>query len=290
VGGDSFLARYSKEGELASVLAEKKCRFQTDDFNGLADKMHYDVAQARIDLSAKGSSVNSAKNTFSANRFLIHTRTRQLLTDQKVKATLNPGTKGVLLAARPLFVTASGLEMGDAGKRTRFKGDVSLFQDEIEMHAGELVFESGADRISCRGDAVLKFPESGETVELSGDAIGFDPAAAKIVIEGNARLRQGPNSLSARRIELAFDRSDKLENVDAFERVTFAKKDLTGKAQLLHWQYARKTIQFRNSAEITRKGAGTTRGQELDFDLEKNEITVSGAGDRSQTTIRPDLP
>jgi lipopolysaccharide export system protein LptA len=72
--------------------------------------------------------------------------------------------------------------------------------------------------------------------------------------------------------------------------VAFSKKDLTGKAQLLHWQYALKTILFKNSAEITRKGSGTTRGQELRFDLDSNEITVSGAADRSETTIRQDRP
>ncbi len=116
------------------------------------------------------------------------------------------------------------------------------------------------------------------------------PAASKIVIEGEARLQQGPNTLAARRIELAFGRDDKLENIDAVDQVAFSKGEITGKAQLLHWQYARKTILFRKNAEITRQGAGTTRGQELRFDLDSNEISVSGAGDRSETTIRRERP
>ena len=125
---------------------------------------------------------------------------------------------------------------------------------------------------------------------LRGETIAFDPAAAKVVIEGDARLQQGPNTLSARKIELVFSRDDKLEIIDGFGGVAFAKQDLAGKAQLLHWEYARKTLLFKNAAEITRKGAGTTRGQELSFNLDSNEITVSGAADRSETTIRQERP
>jgi lipopolysaccharide export system protein LptA len=290
VSAESFLATYSKQGVLSGVQADKKCIFQTDDFNGQAESIRYDIPRSTIDISGKNSSVISGKNTFVSGQFQIHTKTRQLASSQSVKATLIPEKKSVLLGAKPLFVTASGMEMSERGKVTRFTDHVSLFQEEIEMHAGELLFESIPNRISCRGNADLKFFDNGEMVTLRGKTVAFDPAAAKIVIEGDARMQQGPNTLNAGRIELAFSRDDKLENIDASEHVTFSKKDLVGKAQLLHWQYTRKTILFKNAAEITRKGAGTTRGQELSFDLDSNEITVSGAADRSETTIRQEWP
>ena len=290
VSGDSFLASYSKDGLLSGIHAQKRCLFETDELNGQAEDIRYDVAEAKIEISGRNSTVSSGKNTFSSNQFLVHTRTRKLVSNQKVKATLIPGKKGVLLGAKPLFVTASGLELGDKGKTTRFSGDVSLFQDAIEMHAGELLFESRANRITSRGNAELKFPDNGDLVALRGNTIAFDPAATRIVIEGEARLQQAPNTLAARRIELLFGRDDKLQNVDAAEKVSFSKGEITGRAQLLHWEYARKTVVFRNAAEITRKDAGTTRGQELRFNLESNEITVSGAGDRSETTIRRERP
>jgi lipopolysaccharide transport protein LptA len=290
VSADSFLANYTKEVVISGVQAEKKCRFQTDDFNGQGENIRYDIPNSRIDISGKNSSVISGKNTFASSQFFIRTRTRQLVSSQNVKATLIPEKKSVLLGAKPLFVTASGMEMSQQGKVTRFKDNVSLFQEEIEMHAGELLFESLPNRISCRGNADLKFLADDEMVTLRGKTIAFDPAAAKIVIEGEARMQQGPNTLNADKIELAFSRDDKLENIDAADHVTFSKKDLVGKAQLLHWQYARKTVLFKNAAEITRKGSGTTRGQELSFDLDSNEITVSGADDRSETTIRQERP
>jgi lipopolysaccharide export system protein LptA len=234
--------------------------------------------------------VRSGSHVFQSSRFLLATRSRELATDKGVKATIVPAKKSVLLGARPVFVTAASMESGGQGKATRFKGKVSLFQDEIELHAGELLFDDPGNRIACSGGADLKFSSDGERVALYGQTIAFAADGGKIVIEGEARLQQGPNALAARRIELEFGADDKLQNIFATDHVSFSKGEITGKAQLLHWQYVRKSVLFRNAAEITRKGAGTTRGQELRFDLERNEITVSSAGDRSETTIRREWP
>jgi len=290
LSGDSLRAVYAEDGRLASIQAQKKCGFQTDDFKGEAEAIHYDAVGAKIDISGKKSTIRSRKNVFTSGHFIILTPTRQLSGKKGVKATLVPGKKGVLLGPQPVFVTAAAMETSKKGNLVRFSGDVNLFQDEIEVHAGELLFDEPGNRISCSGGADLKFSSEGETLALRGNTIAFDPAAAKIVVEGEARLQQAPNTLAARRIELLFGRDDKLENVDAAERVSFSKGEITGRAQLLHWEYARKTVVFRNAAEITRKDAGTTRGQELRFDLESNEIRVSGAGDRSETTIRRERP
>jgi lipopolysaccharide export system protein LptA len=290
LSGDSLLAVYARDGSLASIQAQKKCSFRTDDFQGEAEAIRYDAAAAKIDISGKRSTIRNRKNVFTSGHFLILTPTRQLSGKKGVKATLVPGKKGVLLGPRPVFVTASAMETSKKGNQVRFSGDVNLFQDEIEVHAGELLFDGPGNRISCGGGADLKFSSEGETLALRGKTIAFDPERARIVIEGEARLQQGPNTLAARTIELAFAGDDKLETIDAADRVAFSKGEITGKAQILHWQYARQTVLFRNAAEITRRGAGTTRGQELRFDLASNEIQVSGADDRSQTTLRREHP
>lgn len=290
VSGDSLLAEYAADGTLTKVQAQKNCTFRTDDFQGHADAIEHDVPEAKIYISGKDSSISSRKNVFTSSQFLILTKTRYLRSRQGVKATLVPGKKSVLLGPRPVFVTAAAMETSNKGDAMRFTGKVNLFQDEIELHAGELLFDDPGNRISCSGDADLKFSSDGETLLLRGKTIAFDSGAKKIVVEGEARLQQGANALAARRIELAFGRNDKLETIHAADSVTFSKGEITGKAQLLYWQYARKTVLFRNAAEITRKGAGTTRGQELRFRLDSNEISVSGAGDRSETTIRRERP
>jgi len=290
VSGDSFLAVYDKDGSLAAVHADKKCSFRFEDLTGNADKIHYDLPGFKIDITGKNTSVNSKKNVFDSSQFIIQTKLKKLSSDKGVRATLIPEKKNVLLRSRPVFVTAAGMELSEQGNVTRFKGKVQLFQDEIELQAGELLFETPENRISCRGNADLKFMAGDEQVILHGKTLVFHAGELKIVLEGDARLQQGENVLTARKIELTFDREDRLEDITAANQVTFSKKDLSGKAQSLHWYYTKKTVLFRDDAEITKKASGTTRGQELLFDLSSNEISVSSSEDRSETVIKQETP
>ncbi len=290
VSADSFLATYSSGGELSEIHAEKKCEFVTEDIAGTAARLDYDVANSRIEISGKDASITSRKNIFNSGKFLILTKLRNLSSDQGVKATLIPEKKNVLLRAKPVFVTAAGMEMSEKGDVTKFKGKVNLFQDDIELQAGELIFATRSNRISCRGNADLKFISDNEKIVLHGKTMVFHADELKIVLEGDARLQQAENTLSARKIELAFNRDDQLEKITAADQAAFSKKDLSGKAQFLDWFYPRKIILFKNSAEIIKKNAGTIRGQELTFDLSTNEISVSSAADRSETVIRQKMP
>jgi lipopolysaccharide export system protein LptA len=290
IAADSLQAVYGPGGTLAAITASGECRLDSGDFSGASSRLDHDVANSSVTISGKGTTVKSGRNRFQSSLFLLKTAAGEIETTKGVKATIIPAKKSVLLGARPVFVSADGMKSSSRKKITSFKGKVNLFQDEMELHAGELLFDDAGNRITAEGGAGLKFYNDGEQVALQGMKIAFDPGGSKIIIEGEAQLRQGPNTLGARWIELAFGRDDKLENIDASEQVTFSKGEITGKAQLLHWQYARKIILFRNAAEISRKGAGTTRGQELRFDIGSNQISVSDAGDRSETTIRNERP
>jgi len=243
-----------------------------------------------VDISGKSATVKSKKNIFNSSQFLILTQRKQMSSSAGVKATLIPEKKNVLLRAKPVFVAASGMEMSEKGNVTGFKGNVKLFQDEIELQAGELLFETQGNRISCRGNADLKFFTDGDPVFLHGQTMVFHAEELKIILEGEARLQLAEKALSARRIELAFSRDDRLESITAADQVAFSKENLSGKAQFLLWDYKRKTILFKNSAEITKKEAGTTKGQELLFDLNSNAISVSNADSRSETIIRQEAP
>ena len=290
VKGDSMKVTYGKGGTMEEVIADDNCQFSTDEFSGSSSRVVYSASDSIIKISGANSSILSGKNVFNSSQFSVRTKVKELETDQGVKAKLIPQKRSVLLRAKPVFITAAGVELREGGNATRFKDKVTLFQDEIELHAGELLFESKSNRMSCRGGSDLMFVDEGERVFMKGKTIGFDPAGLKIVIEGDAQLKQGPNALAAQKIELAFDRDNKLQNISASDHVAFSKEDITGKAQSLNWLYKQKVVVFKNSAEITRKDSGTTRGSELRFNLVSNEITVSGAGDRSETTIHQGLP
>jgi lipopolysaccharide export system protein LptA len=285
VSGDSLSALYSPDGLLAEIKAENNCEFNTDDFRGTAESINYDATHFLIDITGKDAAILSKKNIFNSSRFLIHSRQRQLSSDKGVKATIMPEKKNVLLSSKPLFITATAMEMTEKGNVIRFKEKVKLFQDDIELHAGEMLFDSRRNHISCREAVDLKFFNEKELLVLRGQTIFFNTPERKIVIAGDARLNQAENILGGRQIELSFDLTDQLENVSALDDVTFNKQDLSGKSELLHWYFNKKIVLFKNSAQITKKDAGTTKGKELLLNLSSNEIKVSSQEDRAETII-----
>jgi lipopolysaccharide export system protein LptA len=288
VSGDSLLALYSPEGQLAKIKAENNCEFSTEDFRGTAAAITYDALHFLVDISGRDAAIFSKKNIFSSSRFLIHSRQRKLNSDKGVKATILPEKKSVLLSSKPLFITAVALEMTDKGNVIRFKEKVKLFQDDIELHAGEMLLDNLNNRMSFNGNANLKFINENELIVLRGQTISFNTPERRIIIAGNAILNQAENILGGRQIELSFERANQLENILARDNVTFIKKDLSGKSGLLHWYFNKKIVLFKNSAEITRKDTGTTKGRELLLNLSSNEIKVSGQEDRAETIINQD--
>jgi lipopolysaccharide transport protein LptA len=180
------------------------------------------------------------------------------------------------------------MEMTDKGNNIRFKGKVKLFQDDIELHADEMLFDNLSNRMSFNGNADLKFINENELIVLRGQTISFDTPERRIIITGNASLNQAENILGGRQIELSFESANQLENILARDNVVFSKNDLTGKSGLLHWYFNKKIILFKNSAEINRKDTGTTKGKELLLNLSTNEIKVSSQEDRAETIINQD--
>jgi lipopolysaccharide export system protein LptA len=290
VAGGTMLALFADSGDLSEVQAESKCQFRSGDFKGSAQRIVHDAARARVDLFGRDAVVENGRNRFESPRFTVLQRSRRLASEDGVKATLQPGKKSAVLKARPVFVTAEGMETAEKGGESRFRGKVSLFQDDVELHAGELLFRGGGAGLSCRGGAELKFVRDGQPLALRGQAIDFDPGGSRVVIEGDGRLQQQERTLAGQRVELVFAADETLQDVFARGDASFRREEIQGRAQQLHWRYAQGAVVFRDSAEITRAGAGTTRGRELRYDLDSRQITVASGDDRSETTLAEKRP
>jgi lipopolysaccharide transport protein LptA len=290
VSGDTLSAFYSQDGLLVEIKAKDNCAFSVEGFQGTAPELNYDAAQFLVDITGQDATLISKKNKFTSSHFQIHSRQRQVNAVKGVQATLTPEKKSVLLSNKPLFVSAVAMEMTDKGNLIRFKGKVKLFQDDIELHADEMFFDSLTNRMAFNGNADLKFFNGGELLVLRGQTVLLNTAERKIVVTGNASLNQAANVLGGRQIELSFDLNNQLEEITARDNVTFSKEDLSGKSGLLHWYFGKKIVLFKNSAQISRKNAGTTKGRELLLNLSSNEIKVSSQDDRSETIIHPERP
>ncbi len=289
VESSSMKARYDASGELAAVEAKGQCRFASADFKGSSSRLDYDAVAGKIDIAGKDAVIDRGGGRFASGQFQLQPGRRTFSSGQGVKATLVPKAKSVLLRARPAFVTASSLSASAADGVSRFQGGVRMFQDDLELDAGELTFKEGGG-FSCRGGGRLAVVLDGQPLVLRGQAIDLAAGRGRVVIAGEAGLEQGGQALAAQRIEIVFGADDKLRDVFASGAASFRKEPLEGRCQKLHWKYSRQEVWFRDDAEITRAGAGTTRGRELVLDLARDRITVSGRGDRSQTTLGGGTP
>jgi lipopolysaccharide export system protein LptA len=278
-------------GRLSAERIEAEMDCETQALRALRSLTRGELsARARVDLFGRDAVVENGRNRFESPRFTVLQRSRRLASEDGVKAILLPGKKSAVLKARPVFVTAEGMETAEKGGESRFRGKVSLFQDDVELHAGELLFRGGGAGLSCRGGAELKFVRDGQPLALRGQAIDFDPGGSRVVIEGDGRLQQQERTLAGQRVELVFAADETLQDVFARGDASFRREEIQGRAQQLHWRYAQGAVVFRDSAEITRAGAGTTRGRELRYDLDSRQITVASGDDRSETTLAEKRP
>ncbi|MBU4267695.1 MAG: LptA/OstA family protein [Acidobacteria bacterium] len=282
--------KYSEKGDMQYIKAEKNVQFTLGDFKGSAPKMKLDAENSRLDIVGKEAEIKNGVNLFAGPSFIIDTKKNQMSAQRGVKATIFPDKGNVLFRPLPLYITADNLEIGYKGRNITFKNKVKLFQDEIELSAREINFNYRKNLIIAQGHVSLKFVNGNDVFVLGGELVSFESIGRQIVIQGDAQLNQGGNTLKAKKIILHFVRDERLQNISAQDDILFATDKIFGKSQLLSWQFDKKLLVFKNEAQISNKNSGTTRGQELLFDLSSNEISVSSADDRSETVIRQETP
>ncbi|MDD8012531.1 MAG: LptA/OstA family protein [Acidobacteriota bacterium] len=290
LSADEITAKYDENGGMQDIHAEQNGQFTFGDFKGSAPELHLDAGSGRLVIGGGEARITCGANLFAGSAFEIDTKKTLLSAPSGVRATVSPEKGSVLFHAAPLYLSADNLVIGDNGRNITFKNKVQLFQDEIKLTAGEINFNNDANLIAARGRVHLEFVSEKDLLVLEGGSVVFDSGSRQIAAEGNARLRQTGNTLAAGKIILFLSGDERLEKVSAQRTVEFANDRISGKSELLDWQFDKKILVFRKEARISKKNSGMTRGQELHLNLESNEITVSGADDRSETTILRDRP
>ncbi|MCU0275712.1 MAG: hypothetical protein MUF02_02455 [Acidobacteria bacterium] len=287
---EQIAIQYGETGDMQRASAERNVRFTSGDFSGTAPELQLDARQQRLVIAGENAEIKSRGKRFAGPRFVIDTRTNQLTAPAGVQATVLLDKGSVLLRPSPIYLVAGSLAAGGDGQNTAFREKIQLFQDETKLTAGEIHFKKDKEQIVAQGQARLQFANEKETIVLQGGVLTFDSGRRRITAQGEALLLRKQNTLQAGRITLFFSPDDQLQTVAAQNGVRFANDKISGQAKLLNWEFAKNILLFKDEAQISRKNSGTTRGQELRFNLESSEIVVTGADDRSETTLRPDRP
>ena len=157
---------------------------------------------------------------------------------------------------------------------------MNLLQKDVSLKADW--FEIKDDNIMiATGNVILQFMNESKEMSIEGDSLVFETQKKDIEIKGKGILKNGDDLLKADWILIQFDNNSEVTLVSGNKNVIFSSDDYSGKSKQIYWQLAKGFVVFKESAQISKKGSGVAKGEDLRLDLKAKKITVI-AGDREQ--------
>lgn len=110
----------------------------------------------------------------------------------------------------PIEVTSKQLEFDYKARRAVFKGEVQVVQGDIHLDSDTLTVRyseaAGKQQVeSVQADGNVKIKQGERTAK--GDKAVFDQTSRKLILTGNAILKDGPNQLTGDTVEVYPDQS-----------------------------------------------------------------------------------
>lgn len=110
----------------------------------------------------------------------------------------------------PIEVTSKQLEFDYKARRAVFKGEVQVVQGDIHLDSDTLTVryseKDGKQQVeSVQADGNVRIKQ-GERI-AKGDKAVFDETSRKLILSGNAVLKDGPNQLTGDTVEVYPDQS-----------------------------------------------------------------------------------
>ena len=161
-GAKSELA-YDPQGNIESFKTIIGCAFEVDSFTGSSDSVFHDEKKSQMRISGPNCRIRNRNNHFQSPQFWIDTRRKRLSSSDGVNSTVFVKRKNVLFSDKPIYVTARNLEITDKGDRIRYRENVKLFQDAVELKSRELDLDNRTNRVQISGRVELKFKNGENT-------------------------------------------------------------------------------------------------------------------------------
>lgn len=113
----------------------------------------------------------------------------------------------------PIFIESDSLKIDDKKGVSTYKGNVTFRQGTASLHADEIVIYTKArqeiEKIIAEGNpAHFEHDAEDDNKDASGEAkrIEYHAVNAIVILDGEARFRQGDNQFAGNRIEYEFDK------------------------------------------------------------------------------------
>ncbi len=280
---------YDENGEIGFCKARGNTTFKIGEYSGNSFLMTYDVGKNDLALRGKGSKVMFNKNSFESIRFFIDTKKRTIESSTGVLSiiVLDTQKSNVLFSKDLIYINAQQVKVSQEKGEFIYKDNVNLLQKETKLTASKLRIDEENNIVASGKEVSLIFNNKDERVRIKGKKITFDALNSKVEITNGIIENEG-NLLRAKLLTIAFSKKNEILQVNGEGSVDFLKEkdSITGSSEKVEWLFEKNEIVFIDSAQITRKERGTTKGDKLRFFIKDNRIIIiSDESKRTETII-----
>jgi lipopolysaccharide transport protein LptA len=271
-----------------------------------AIRANYDIASDRVVLTAQPGfdpTVISDGNILKAKQIEFSPRAGTAKATGSVIAQLTSKQNGptadstnIFPAGKPVFVNSDLLTMRQANKVAVFSGNVRAWQDANTLFAQEMQVQGSGDSITARGgvhtvlyntspDAQRKAP-----VISKSDQLLARKNDRRVDLLGNVQIDDGERTMASDHAVFLFDAARKLERVDAEKHVVLTEPAASRKAtgDRAVYQVNRRMVYIMGSPATLNQPTGNVAGQQINFDLKRNKVEITGPNSPTQGTYKPE--
>ncbi|HUP50725.1 MAG TPA: LptA/OstA family protein, partial [Thermoanaerobaculia bacterium] len=268
-----------------------------------AIRAHYDIAGDRILLTASPGfdpTVISDGQTLKAKQIEFSPKSGTAMATGEVIAELvakqggpSADSTNLFPAGKPVFVNSDVLVMRQASNTASFSGNVRAWQETNTLFASELQIEGTGQTITARGNVRTVL----YNVEVQPRKIPLRSKSEQLVARRNERqvnllgdvvIEDETRTISAGEARLYFDAQQKVERLEAEEKVVLLEKatsrKATGDKAIYHLK--EKMAWLHGSPATATDPQGSLSGQQIQFDISRNRVQVLSPTGETQGTFK----
>jgi len=283
---DDIKAKYNDAGEINYCEGNGNVKFIIEDYQGISNKMSYDIQKDTIILLGEDSQLIHNNNTFTASQFNVKVKEKQLSSKTGVKSLIQMERENALFSIDPIYINSIELTIFEKENKFIYKQQVNLTQGETNLTANNIEITEN-NSVLAQGRVYLAFKKGEKEIAILGGKLTFDPEQELIRIEDNARIESGETILRAASFDLHFNEKKEVDQIIGKDNIYFSKDELTGKSRRAQWLFSQDVLVLKGGPpEIINRNGGKTTGKELKINLNDNKITIlSDQYDRTETVI-----
>ena len=277
-------------------------RYKDPKTQATAFRGHYDILGDRLVLTTDpgfDATVISEGHTIKAKQIEFAPRAQTARASGSVIAQLVSKSAGptadstnLFPSGKPVFVNADTLVMRQQNKVAVFTGNVKAWQETNALFANELHVQGAGNTMTARGAVRAVLYDTGEHRKIPlvarGDELVARKADRRMDFNGDVKIDDVDRTLTAEKSSFFFDARNKIERIEADQKVVFTEKPTNrkGTGDKAVYQIPRKLVMMSGNPAVVTGPQGSVNGQQIAIDLARNRVEIVSPTGATQGTYK----